>query len=257
MIKNWAEKYPDNNVQFEKLPKNSSWKPFFEILEVKEQIKKLNNSFSNLLKKNNGDISVFPYPDNVFNAFVCTPLNKLKVCIIGQDPYFNSHIIDEVKIPEAMGLSFSVPKIITIPSSLQNIYKNALSYKNFHKYPEHGNLEFWAYQGVFMLNTALTVQEGCKLSHAKSWEKFSDLVIKYISEKCDNVVFVLWGSYALSKKDLIDENKHKFVISSHPSGLSCNKKLGQYPEFNKLNQFGQINKYLKESGKKEIIWQII
>ena len=166
-------------------------------------------------------------------------------------------MIDNKKIPEAMGLSFSVPKKVPIPSSLQNIYKNGVKYNRFYKYPNHGNLEFWAYQGVFMLNTALTVQEGCKLSHAKSWEKFSDLVIKYISEKCQNVVFVLWGSYALSKKELIDNLKHKFVISSHPSGLSCNKKLGQYSEFNNLDQFGSVNKYLKIFGKKEIIWQII
>ena len=257
MIKSWKEKYPDYQVNFDKLSKHKTWKQFFELSEVKEQIDKLNKSFSNLLKKTNGDISIFPYPDNVFNAFLYTPLNKIKVCIIGQDPYFNSQIIDDIKVPEAMGLSFSVPKIIPIPSSLQNIYKNALNFKNFYKYPEHGNLEFWAYQGVFMLNTALTVQEGCKLSHAKSWEKFSDLLIKYISDNCDNVVFVLWGSYALSKKELIDENKHDFIISSHPSGLSCNKKLGIYPEFNNLDQFGQINKYLKKNKKKEIIWQII
>jgi uracil-DNA glycosylase len=257
MIKSWKEKYPNYQVSFDKLPIHSSWKPFFELPEVNEQIQKLNNSFSNLLKKSNGDVSVFPYPDNVFNAFLLTPLDKLSVCVIGQDPYFNSIMINEKKVPEAMGLSFSVPKEVPIPSSLQNIYKNGVKYNRFHKYPEHGNLEFWAYQGVFMLNTALTVQEGCKLSHAKSWEKFSDLVIKYINENCNNVVFVLWGSYALSKKELINNSKHKFLISSNPSGLSCNKKLGQYPEFNNLDQFGSINKYLKKFGKKEIIWQII
>lgn len=257
MTLNWEEKYPDYNIDFNKLHKHSSWKDFFEKKEVIGEIDKLNMKFYNLLKNTKGNISIFPYPDNVFNAFLFTPLNKIKVCIIGQDPYFNSHIIDNVKVPEAMGLSFSVPKLIPIPSSLQNIYKNAFSYKNFFKYPDHGNLKFWAYQGVFMLNTALTVQEGCKLSHAKTWEKFTDMVIKHISDNCDNVVFVLWGSYALSKKYLIDESKHNFVISSHPSGLSCNKKLGQYPEFNKLDQFGQINKYLRKNKKKEIIWQII
>jgi len=255
MIKNWAEKYTNFQVRFDKLPKHYSWKEFFNQPEVIEQIEKLNKSFSKVLQ--NSNISIFPYPDNVFNAFLYTPLNKLKVCIIGQDPYFNSYNIDDIKLPEAMGLSFSVPKTIPIPSSLNNIYKNALAYNNLYKYPDHGNLEFWAFQGVFMFNTALTVQEGCKLSHAKIWEAFSDLVIKYISDNCSNVVFVLWGAHALSKKVLIDESKHKFVISSHPSGLSCNKKLGNYPEFNKLDQFGQINKHLKECGKQEIVWHIV
>ncbi len=253
----WKDKYPDYNVDFTKLKYHSSWKPFFNSNECIDQINKLNKLFSNLLNKTNGDIEIFPYPDNVFNAFLYTPLNKIKVVIIGQDPYFNSNIINDKKVPEAMGLSFSVPKEINIPSSLQNIYKNGVKYKQFLKYPEHGNLEFWAYQGVFLLNTALTVQEGCKLSHAKAWETFSDLVIKYISDNCNNVVFILWGSYALSKKDLINESKHKFVISSHPSGLSCNKKLGIYPEFMNLDQFGQVNKILKKFGKGEIIWQII
>ena len=257
MSKNWIEYYSDFNVDFSSLKKHSSWNEFFDKNEVKDEISKLNRLFTNLLKKTNGNISIFPYPSNVFNAFLLTPLDKIKVVIIGQDPYFNSHIINGKKIPEAMGLSFSVDKNIQIPSSLQNIFKNGYKYKHFMKYPEHGNLEFWAYQGVFLLNTALTVQESCKLSHAKAWEKFTELVISYMNEKCSNIVFVLWGSYALSKKELINENKHVFVISSHPSGLSCNKKLGVHPEFNNLDQFGKINKYLKKMGKKEVIWQIV
>ena len=257
MSKNWIETYPHFNVDFSSLKKHSSWKEFFEKNEIKDELIKLNRLFTNLLKKTKGDISIFPYPENIFNAFLITPINKIKVVIIGQDPYFNSYFVDGKKIPEAMGLSFSVEKNIQIPSSLQNIYKNAFKYKHFIKYPEHGNLEFWAYQGVFLLNTALTVQEGCKLSHAKAWEKFTELVISYINEKCSNIVFVLWGSYALSKKELIDKNKHEFVISSHPSGLSCNKKLGIHPEFNNLDQFGKINKYLKNLGKKQIIWTIL
>ena len=257
MSKDWKDFYPDFNVNFVNLKKHSSWKDFFNKEEIKEELYKLNKIFTNLLKKTNGEISIFPFPQNVFNAFLLTPLDKIKVVILGQDPYFNSHIINNIKIPEAMGLSFSVPENIPIPSSLQNIYKNSQKNKHFIKYPTHGNLEFLAYQGVFMLNTSLTVQEGCKLSHAKAWEKFTDLLIKYINENCSNIVFVLWGSYALSKKQLISESKHKFVISSHPSGLSCNKKLGQYPEFNNLDQFGKINKYLKKLNKREIIWTIL
>ena len=255
-IVSWKDKFSDFNIDFSKLKYHSSWKQFFELEEIKSHLNKLNKLFTNVLNKTNGEIEIFPYPDNVFNAFLYTPLNKIKVVIIGQDPYFNSNIINDKKVPESMGLSFSVPKEINIPSSLQNIYKNGIKFKHFYKYPEHGNLESWAFQGVFLLNTALTVQEGCKLSHGKAWVSFSDLVIKFISENCENVVFILWGSYALSKKELIDSSKHKFVISSHPSGLSCNKKLGNYPEFVNLDHFGQTNKYLKKFGKDEIIWQI-
>ncbi len=256
MTTNWKEKYSDFNVDFRKLKIHSSWKPFFNLPEVQAEIDKLNRIFSNVLKKTNGEISIFPYPDNVFNAFLYTPLNKIKVIQLGQDPYFNSHTINDKKVPEAMGLSFSIPDNIKIPSSLDNIFKNAVKYNHLINYPKNGNLELWAYKGVFMLNTALTVQEGCKLSHAKAWEKFTDLVIKYINDNCNNIVFVLWGSFALSKKELIDETKHHFVISSHPSGLSCNKKLGQYSEFNNLDQFGEINKILKKFRKTEIIWKL-
>ena len=255
MIKNWSEKYTNYKVRFDKLPKHYSWKEFFKQPEVIKELKLFNRLFSRVLECTK--FSILPYPDHIFNAFLYTPLYKLKVCIIGQDPYFNTYSSDDITLPEAMGLSFSVPEVLPIPSSLHNIYKNGVAHNNLYKYPEHGNLEFWAFQGVFLFNTALTVLEGCKLAHVKLWEKFANSVIKYISDNCNNIVFVLWGSNALSKKVLIDENKHKFVISSHPSGLSCNKKLGKYPEFNKVDQLGQINKHLREYGKQEIVWHIV
>lgn len=254
---NWKNIYQSHEIfDISKLNYHNSWNDFFGQTEVKKELKKINKTFTTLLQNN---ISIFPYPKDVFNAFVYTPLNDIRVVCIGQDPYFNSYNINNQKIPEAMGLSFSVPKNIKIPSSLNNIFKNALKYKHFNKYPSHGNLESWAKQGVFLFNTALTVQEGVKLSHAKIWNVFSDLVIKYISDNCNNIVFVLWGAHALSKKSLIDNSdgkKHEFVISSHPSGLSCNKKLNMYTEFNNLDQFGEINKYLIKHNKKQIDWTI-
>ena len=108
----WKTKFPDFNVDFSKFKIHSSWKPFFKKPEVIEQIEKLNKVFSNVLKKTDGNISIFPFPDNVFNAFLYTPFNKIKVVYIGQDPYFNSHEINNTKVPEATGLSFSVPKNI-------------------------------------------------------------------------------------------------------------------------------------------------
>ena len=136
---NWIEKYPNNIVDLNILKIHSSWKPFFNLPNVKIEIEKLNKFFTNLLTNQK---TIFPYPDNIFNAFKYTPVNKIKVIIIGQDPYPNSNMVYGIKIPEAMGLSFSVPENVKIPSSLNNILKNAIKYKHFFKYPNHGNLEF-------------------------------------------------------------------------------------------------------------------
>ena len=155
-----------------------------------------------------------------------------------------------------MGLSFSVPIGIPIPSSLKNIYKNAIEYGHFFRYPDHGNLEFWAFQGVLLLNTALTVQKGHKNSHSSIWSDFTNAIIEKISNKMNGIVFVLWGAPALTKLSLIDTKKHEILISSHPSGLSNNKQLGKYPAFSSIDQFGTINKLLKKCGKEEIVWQI-
>ena len=180
---------------------------------------------------------------------------KSKLIIISL-PYFNFQCVNGKKYPEAMGLSFSVPVGIPIPSSLKNIYNNAIKYDHFYEYPKHGNLEFWAYQGCLLLNTALTVKEKDKNCHSKLWSKFTNYIITKISNNHEKIVFVLWGAPALSKLDLIDTDKHAVVISSHPSGLSNNSPLGKYPPFSSIDQFGQINKLLKKFGKEEIIWQI-
>ena len=203
-----------------------------------------------------GKIKIYPYPNLLFNAFILTPLSNVKVVILGQDPYHCNEIHHDKIIPQAMGLSFSVPKGMKIPSSLQNIYKNLLKYKHIEIKPNHGNLSFWAYQGCLMLNTSLTVQHSYPNSHSKYWLPFTDKIIKYISNKLNNIVFVLWGNPALNKLNLIDQNKHKIIISSHPSGLSYNKKLKNYDSFENTDHFGEINKYLKEKNKKQIIWQV-
>ena len=129
------------------------------------------------------------------------------------------------------------------------------NYGHIEEIPKHGNLESWAKQGVLLLNTSLTVQHGYPNSHTMKWEKFTDAVIKYISDNKDKVVFVLWGSPALQKLTLIDKDKkHKIIVSSHPSGLSCHKPLRQYPAFMNYDHFGEINDYLKENKKKTIKW---
>jgi len=159
---------------------------------------------------------------------------------------------------QAMGLSFSVPYNFAIPSSLQNIYKNLQKYGHIRKIPNHGNLSFWATQGCLLLNTSLTVYEGAdnKNCHQSIWTKFTDNIIKYISDTNDYVVFVLWGAHAMSKCKFIDLDKHDAIISSHPSGLSADKPLSNYSSFNTYDHFGQINKLLQKHNKKPIIWQL-
>jgi uracil-DNA glycosylase len=221
-----------------------SWQDFFtEIF----QDKKIYDTIQELLNQN---IIRFPDQDLIFNALKLTSLNDISVVFIGQDPYFNYN--------QATGLAFSIPKnSLNIPPSLQNIYKNLTKYNHFYKQPTHGNLEFWAHQGCLMLNTALTVELKKPNSHSRVWQQFTNSLITYISTKRKHICFVLWGRPALEKQKLIDTTKHKLIISSHPSGLSCHNTLGVYPAFNNNNHFLKINNYLEKHKKNKIIWQII
>ena len=246
-LKSWSEKYKNKKVDISKLYIHSSWRSFFENEFKKDYFKKIEDYLSFCLKKTNGNIKIFPYPDNLFTAFNYTPFNKLKVVILGQDPYHNYIKYNNKIIPQANGLSFSVPIGMKIPSSLNNIFKNLLKYKHIKEMPKHGNLFLLALQGFLFLNTSLTVQCGHPNSHSKKWELFTDNIIKYINREKDNIIFILWGSNALKKKKLIDENKHKIIISSHPSGLSCYKKLGIYNSFSETDHFKKINYNLNKS----------
>src|SRR6202000_2584885 len=144
---------------------------------------------------------IYPKGSDIFNAFNKTPFDKLKVVILGQDPYHGEH--------QAHGLSFSVQKGIAPPPSLKNIYKELATDITGFKIPSHGELTEWAAQGVMLLNATLTVQAGTPGSHQKKgWEEFTDKVIKTISDKKEGIVFILWGSYAQAKAELIDQKKH-------------------------------------------------
>lgn len=257
--KQWNEMYPDYIVNLKKIPINNSWKNIIEPEMNKSYFLRLEKYLSHALKSTDGKVNIYPYPELVFNAFNITDFNKIKVVILGQDPYFNSETINNILIPQAMGLSFSVPIGITIPSSLKNIYQNMIDYKHIKSKPNHGNLSSWAEQGCLLLNTSLTVQHGYPNSHAKFWNEFTDYIIKYIAENLKDVVFVLWGAPALQKLPLINNekvSKHTLIISSHPSGLSYTRQLRTYPSFKDNDHFGQINKALKKYKKKEIDWNI-
>jgi len=195
--------------------------------------------------QNEKDAGQIVYPKNadIFRAFNDTPFDKVKVVILGQDPYHGPN--------QAHGLSFSVPKGIAIPKSLINIYKElATDIPGFIK-PTHGNLEEWAKQGVLLLNATLTVRAGEAASHQKKgWEIFTDEVIHKLSEKRIGLVFILWGAYAQSKIPLIDQNKHHIIKSVHPSPLSVERGFwGSKP-------FSKANAYLEKEGEKPIDWQI-
>jgi uracil-DNA glycosylase len=254
--KSWKDIFSDGEVDINKIQLRPSWKKVIKpLFEDKRTQTKINDKLTEELKLNK---QIYPHPESLFRAFNTTKYKNIKVVILGQDPYFDFELCESIKVPQAMGLSFSVPKGINIPSSLSNIYKNLKINGHIEKMPVHGNLESWANQGCLLLNTSLTVLHGSnnKNCHQGSWNWFTNGVIQHISDNCDNVVFVLWGSNALEKMQLIDLDKHEVIVSSHPSGLSCHKPMKQYPAFNDVDQFGDINKKLKEWGKTIIDWNV-
>jgi uracil-DNA glycosylase len=201
------------------------------------------NAFNYQKQRRAEGFNVYPKGKDIFNAFSYAPFEKLKVVIIGQDPYHEEN--------QAMGLSFSVPVGVQIPPSLRNIYKElSLEIPGF-TIPNHGNLIPWARQGVLLLNAVLTVEQGEANSHqGRGWEQFTDDVIKAINDKTDHVVFLLWGNPAQKKGACIDTSRHLVLKSAHPSPLSASRG------FIGNNHFLLANKYLTENGKKTIDWQL-
>ena len=194
-----------------------------------------------LAEKNKGK-RVYPPGSQIFNAFNLTPFEKVKVVILGQDPYHGPG--------QAHGLSFSVPQGIPQPPSLVNIFKELKSDLGIDP-PKHGNLESWAKQGVLLLNAVLTVNEAEAASHKNAgWEKYTDAVIKTISDRKEHVVFILWGRFAQNKETLIDSHKHFIIKSAHPSPLSA------YAGFFGSKPFSKANAYLRELGIEEIDWKL-
>ncbi len=214
-----------------------SWKKVLQ----KEFDEKYFEDLTNFVKAEYQRATVYPPAKFIFNAFELTPFDKVKVVILGQDPYHG--------VNQANGLAFSVNDGIRLPPSLMNIYKEIesdLSQKSINK---NGNLENWARQGVLMLNATLTVKADMAGSHQnKGWEKFTDAVVKILSEQKENLVFILWGNYAQKKGCVIDESKHLVIKSAHPSPLSA------YNGFFGSKPFSQTNAYLIFNNKEPIVW---
>ena len=187
-------------------------------------------------------LTIYPAGQLIFNAFNTTPFDKVKVVILGQDPYHNPK--------QAMGLSFSVPDGIPPPPSLVNIYKE-LHTDIGMAIPKTGNLTPWALQGVLLLNSVLTVRANEPASHAKiGWMNFTDAVIKKISDEKTNVVFMLWGKFAQEKQILIDETKHHVLKAAHPSPLSA------YNGFFGCKHFSRANGLITKDGLVPIDWRL-
>jgi len=198
-------------------------------------------NLSQFIKQEYLNKKVFPAPEDLFKSFWLTPFNQVKVVILGQDPYHNPG--------QAHGLCFSVPDNTPLPPSLKNIYKEIETDLGIKKNFSSGNLENWAKQGVFLLNAILTVVANSPTSHRnRGWEKFTDTIISKLSQEKENLVFMLWGNYARSKKALINENKHCVLEAPHPSPLSA------YAGFFGCQHFSKCNNYLTKHKIKTIDW---
>lgn len=214
-----------------------SWKKVLQKEFDEEYFAKL----TKFVKEEYQKTTVYPPAKFIFNAFNLTPFDKVKVVILGQDPYHG--------VNQANGLSFSVNDGITMPPSLVNIYKELESDLGKKTINKNGNLENWAKQGVLMLNATLTVQAHLAGSHQnKGWERFTDAVVKILSEQKENLVFILWGNYAQKKGSVIDESKHLVIKSPHPSPFSA------YNGFFGSKPFSQTNAYLIFNDKEPINW---
>ena len=214
-----------------------TWEDIIDLEKQKDYYKSLEKE----INKRYETTTVFPEKQNIFKAFSLTKLDNLKVVILGQDPYHG--------FGQAQGLAFSTPANIKNPPSMQNILKEIQSDLGKKSICEDGDLTPWAKQGVLLLNTILTVEEAKPKSHHNlGWEVFTDNIIKYISDNCEDTIFILWGSPAISKTKLIDRKKHHILTAPHPSPLSS------YRGFFGCKHFSQTNDILKSLNKEPIIW---
>ncbi len=217
-----------------------SWKPYLEAEFDKDYMKNLKVF---LRQEKEQGVAVYPPGPLIFNAFNHTPFDKVKVVILGQDPYHGKG--------QAHGLSFSVQKGIMPPPSLKNIYKELQTDIAGFQIPSHGDLTKWADEGVLLLNAVLTVRVSDANSHKnKGWELFTDKVIEVLSKKQEGIVFLLWGKYAQNKASIIDTSKHHTFNAAHPSPYSADNG------FFGCRHFSKANEILKEQGKEEIDWQL-
>ena len=227
-------------AQLDKIQLDASWKGALSDFLLSPKMDELRQF---LIAEKNADKVIYPPSSLIFNALNKTPLNHVKVVILGQDPYHGPN--------QAHGLSFSVQKGLALPPSLRNIF-HELNADLGIPIPKHGDLTRWAEQGVLLLNAVLTVEAGQPTSHQKQgWEDFTDHLIDVLNEQCEHIVFILWGAYAQRKGQRIDPNKHLILKAAHPSPLAANRG-----GFFGCKVFSKANNYLKQNGIEPINWQL-
>ncbi|EKL1658214.1 uracil-DNA glycosylase [Campylobacter upsaliensis] len=225
-------------MKLDKIKINADWLEFLEEEFKKPYFLDIKRQYIETLKAGK---NIYPPANLTFNAFNLTPLNSLKIVLLGQDPYHKQN--------QAMGLSFSVPKGVPIPPSLRNIFKE-LNADLGVKIPQNGDLSAWARQGVLLLNAIFSVEENKPLSHSLwGWQEFSDNIIKKLSLEKEGLIFILWGKFAQSKKSLIDTRKHFILEAAHPSPLARQGFLG-------CRHFSKSNALLEKLGKEPIKWDL-
>lgn len=219
----------------------SDWSAF---LKNELQLPYMQQTLEYVAKRREEGVAVYPPEPQVFSAFDATALSNIRVVILGQDPYHGEG--------QAHGLCFSVlPEVKKLPPSLKNMYKELATDIPGFAIPEHGYLQSWAEQGVFLLNTVLTVEQGQAHSHKHlGWEQFTDNVIAHINEHCQGVVFILWGAHAQKKGKSINSEQHHVLKGPHPSPLSAHRG------FFGCKHFSQTNELLQSQGNKRINWQV-
>lgn len=225
-------------INIEDIKINDDWKEFLKEEFSKNYFLEIKKCYIQAL---NNNAIIYPPANLTFNAFNLTPLDGLKIVLLGQDPYHQPN--------QAMGLSFSVPYGVKIPPSLLNIYKELKTDLNIEP-SKSGDLSSWAKQGILLLNSILSVEAGKPASHSSwGWKEFSDAVISKLSLEKSGLIFMLWGNYAKSKKALIDTNKHFILEAAHPSPLARTGFLG-------CKHFSKANEILRNLGKNPINWQL-
>ena len=231
---------PDKVIDTDRAVKlNSAWLAHLESEFGQDYMQSLRQFLRN--EKSRGK-QIFPPGEQIFNALNTTPLDSVKVVILGQDPYHGPG--------QAHGLSFSVLPGVAVPPSLKNIFKELKADLGV-PIPSHGNLQSWAEQGVLLLNAVLTVEKAMAASHqGKGWEQFTDRVVEVVNQSKEQVVFLLWGSYAQKKGLIIDRKRHNVLQSTHPSPLSA------YRGFLGCQHFSQVNQYLEKTGQQPIDWTL-
>lgn len=233
--------YTDQQLyKLDKVQLEASWKYGLSDFLLSPKMDELRDF---LVSEKQAQKEIYPPNSLIFNAFNMTPLEQVKVVILGQDPYHGAN--------QAHGLSFSVQRGVALPPSLRNIF-HELHADVGVEIPRHGDLTRWAEQGVLLLNSVLTVEAGQPTSHQKrGWENFTDHVIDVLNEQREHIVFILWGAYAQRKGQRIDPNKHLILKAAHPSPLAANRG-----GFFGCKVFSKTNNYLKHNGIEPINWQL-